>query len=120
MKFMTMVFSKENQGFPPKELMEAVAEAGAKATADGSLVMTGGLGRSAQGARVRLEGGQITVHDGPFAESKELVGGFAIFEVDSKEEAIERAREFLELHRKYWPGWEGESEIRPLDPPSWD
>jgi hypothetical protein len=115
MKYMTMVKSAESHGPPPKELIEAIFEMGQKATADGTLVLSGGLGRSAASARVRLEDGEITVQDGPFAESKELVGGFAIFEVNSKEEAIEKAREFLELHKKHWPGWEGESEVRPLD-----
>jgi hypothetical protein len=114
MKFMTMVKSAESQGLPPKELIDAIAELGAKSTADGSLVTAGGLGPSAASTRVRLEGGKITVHDGPFIEAKELVGGFAIIEVDSKEEAVEVAKEFLELHRKHWPGWVGESEVRPL------
>ena len=115
MKFITMVKSKESHGAPPEELIKAIYESGAKETAAGKLVMSGGLGPSAKSSVVRLEKGEITVTDGPFAESKELVGGFAIFEVDSKEEAVEKAREFIELHRKHWPGWEGESEIRPLD-----
>jgi hypothetical protein len=110
-----MVKSRESQGPPPKELIDAVYESGQKETAAGTLVMAGGLGPSADSARVTLANGEVTVHDGPFAESKELVGGFAIFEVNSKEEAVEKAREFIELHKKYWPGWEGESEIRPLD-----
>jgi hypothetical protein len=52
------------------------------------------------------------VLDGPFAEAKEVVGGFAQFEFKSKEEAIEAAVRFMELHKKHWPGWEGETEIR--------
>jgi len=115
MKFMTMVRASEDQGFPPKELIDAIAELGERETKAGKLVQAGGLGRSATGARVRLQNGQITVHDGPFVESKELVGGFAIFELDSLDEAVEKAKEFIEVHRKHWPGWEGESEIRPLD-----
>lgn len=62
--------------------------------------------------RVRLARGQVTAIDGPYTEAKEVVGGFAMFELKSKEEAIEGARSFMELHRKYWPGWEGETEIR--------
>lgn len=115
MKYLTFVSSAESQGPPPPELMQAVFEMGQKEMADGKLVMTGGLGRSTESARVKLYGGEITVHDGPFVESKELVGGFAIFDVDSKEEAVEKAREFLELHKKHWPGWEGTSEVRPMD-----
>lgn len=115
MKFMTMVKASEAQGFPPKELMEAIAELGMKEAQEGSLVLTGGLGPSAASARVKVTSGEITVHDGPFIESKELVGGFAIFEVDSKEEAVEKALAFMELHRKHWPGWEGETEVRPME-----
>ena len=66
------------------------------------------------GARVRLSGGQVTFTDGAFNEAKEVVGGFAQFELQSKEEAIEGAVRFMELHKKHWPGWEGETEIRQM------
>ncbi len=67
---------------------------------------------SALGARVRLSGGKLTVTDGPFAEAKEVIGGYAVFQVSSKEEAIEQTVRFMELHKKHSPGWEGETEIR--------
>jgi hypothetical protein len=51
------------------------------------------------------------VTDGPFTETKEVVGGYAQFELKSKEEAIESAVRFMELHKKHWPGWEGETEV---------
>jgi hypothetical protein len=54
------------------------------------------------------------VTDGPFTEAKEIVGGYAQFELKSKEEAIEGAVRFMELHKKHWPGWEGETEIRQM------
>jgi hypothetical protein len=54
------------------------------------------------------------VIDGPFTESKEIVGGYAQFELPSKEEAVKGAVQFMELHRKHWPGWEGETEIRQM------
>jgi hypothetical protein len=73
---------------------------------------SGGLGPTALGARVRLSGGQLKVIDGPFTEAKEVVGGYAQFELKSKKEAIESAVRFMELHKKYWPGWEGETEVR--------
>jgi hypothetical protein len=63
---------------------------------------------------VRLSGGQLTVTDGPFTEAKEVVGGYAQFELKSKEEAIEGARRYMELHKELWPGWEGETEIRQM------
>ena len=71
---------------------------------------------SARGARVRLRAGKISVTDGPFTEAKELIGGFAIYDVKTKEEVIEWTRRFMDLHKEHWPGWEGESEIRELYP----
>ena len=55
--------------------------------------------------------------DGPFSESKEVIGGWAILQTDSPEEARRIAIEFMELHRKHWPGFEGESEVRPMFDP---
>ena len=66
---------------------------------------------------MRLVGGKITVTDRPFSESKEVIGGWAILNAASKAEAIRIATEFMELHRKYWPGFEGESEVRPMFDP---
>jgi len=56
----------------------------------------------------------VTVTDGPFAEAKEVVGGYAQFELKSNEEAVESAVRFMELHNKHWPGWEGETEVRQM------
>jgi hypothetical protein len=112
MRFMMMVKSAENQGPPPQELMDAMGKLAQEALKSGQMIATGGLAPTGTSKRVRLERGQITVTDGPFAESKEVVGGFAIMEFDSQEKAVESARGFLELHRKYWPNWEGTSEIR--------
>ena len=112
MRFMTLIKSSENSGPPPQALMDAIAKLGDESARAGVLVDTGGLAPSAMGARIRLSGGQLTVTDGPFTEAKEIVGGYAFFEVASKEEAIEAARRFMELHRQHWPGWEGETEIR--------
>ena len=74
----------------------------------------GGLGPTALGARVLLSGGKVTVIDGPFTEAKEIIGGYAQFELKSKEEAVDSAVRFMELHKKYWPGWEGETEVRQM------
>jgi hypothetical protein len=114
MKFMMIVKSKEGQGFPPKELMDAIAKQGEQAAKAGTMLGSGGLGPTATGARVRLSNGKISVIDGPFAEAKEIIGGYAQFELKSKEEAVEGAVKFMELHKKYWPGWEGETEIRQM------
>jgi hypothetical protein len=114
MRFMMLVKSAEHSGPPPKELMDAIAELGERASRTGNMVETGGLAPAAMSTRVRLAQGKITAIDGPFAETRELVGGYAIFEFNSKQEAIESTLHFMELHRKYWPGWEGETEIRQI------
>jgi len=114
MKFLTMVKSAEKSGPPPQKLMEAIGKLGAEAVQAGTLVTTGGLYGTAMGARVRLAGGKVSVIDGPFTEAKEVVGGYAIYEVKSKEEAIEATKRFMELHKEHWPGWEGETEIRQI------
>ena len=92
--------------------MDAIAQLGDEATSAGMLLATGGLAPSAMSTRIRLSGGQLAVLDGPFTEAKEVVGGFAIYEVSSKDEAVAAARRFMELHQEHWPGWEGEVEIR--------
>jgi hypothetical protein len=114
MRFMTLVKSSEKSGPPPKELIDAIAELGEEGTKSGFLIETGGLMPSALGARVRLSGGKVTVTDGPFSEAKEVVGGYAVFQVKSKEEAIEQTVRFMELHKRHWPGWEGETEVRQI------
>ena len=112
MKFMMLVKHAENQGPPPKELMDAIAILSEEAVKAGTMIANGGLAPTANGIRVRVSKGKLTVKDGPFTEAKEMIGGFAQFELKSKEEAIEGAVRFMELHKKYWPGWEGETEIR--------
>jgi len=114
MRFMMLVKSAENAGPPPKELMDAIAALAAETSNAGTMIETGGLAPSAMSTRVRLSQGKITSLDGPFAETKELVGGYAIFDFNSKQEAIDSALLFMELHRKHWPGWEGETEIRQI------
>ena len=79
---------------------------------NGSVIQTGGLASSSKGARLRVVGGKLTVTDGPFTEAKEVVGGYAVLEANSREEALESARIFMRLHQQHWPAWEGECEIR--------
>jgi hypothetical protein len=114
MRFMMIVKHAEKQGPPPKQLMDAIAKLAEEETKAGTMLGSGGLAPTAHGARVRLSRGQVTVTDGPFAETKEVVGGYAQFELKSKEEAIESAVRFMELHKKHWPGWEGETEVRQM------
>ena len=116
MRFMMMVKHPEgkNSGPPPKALMDAMDRIIQEAVKNGNMVITGGLAPTAQSNRVRLSGGKISVIDGPFTETKEVVGGFAIMDFKSKEEALKAAKDFMDLHRQHWPGWEGESEVRQM------
>jgi hypothetical protein len=117
MRFMMMVKHSENQGPPPQGFMEVMAKLGEDAAKAGTMVISGGLAATAASTRVRLSKGQINTVDGPFTEAKEVVGGFAILEYKSKKEALEGALAFMELHKKHWPGWEGETEVRQLTGP---
>ncbi len=115
MRFMMLVKHAKPLGPPPKALMEAIAKLGEEDQKSGrKLITAGGLAPVSMGARVRLVGGEIKVLDGPFTEAKEVIGGYAQFELSSKQEAIESVKRFMELHRKHWPGWEGETEIRQM------
>ena len=114
MRFMMLVKHSENQSNPPKALMDAITEIAVEAAKKGNMLGSGGLAPTAQSVRVRVSGGQLRVIDGPFTEAKEVIGGYAQFEFKSKEEAIQSAVEFMELHRKHWSGWEGETEVRQL------
>ncbi len=96
-------------GVPPTQ--QQMAEMGnfiGELAKSGVLLATDGLAASSKGARVRLSTGKVTVTDGPFAETKELIAGFAIVQVKSKAEAIELAERFLKL------AGDGESEIRQM------
>lgn len=116
MKYLTFIRHSESyrQAGPPAALMEAMGKFVQKSLTDGTLVETGGLLPSKEGVRVRLANGSITVTDGPFTESKEVIGGYAIINVKTRADAIRIAEEFMELHRRHWPGFEGESEVRPM------
>jgi hypothetical protein len=119
MKYLTFIRHSEShrESAPPAALMEAMGKFVEKSIKDGILVDTGGLLPSKDGVRVRLANGKLTVTDGPFTESKEVIGGWAILKTESKAEAVRVATDFMELHRKYWPGFDGESEVRPMFDP---
>jgi len=115
MRYMMIIKGDENfraSGPPPKELMDAIGKLGEDAAKAGTMVSFGGLQHTSKGATLRLSGGKLTVKDGPFTEAKEVIGGFSIFNLPSKEAAIEEARKFMELHRQLWPKWDGECEVR--------
>ena len=116
MKYLTFIRHSESyrESPPPSALMEAMGKFVEKSFKDGTLVDTGGLLPSKDGFRIRLANGRIAVTDGPFSESKEVIGGYAVLNLNSKEEAVRIETEFMELHRKYWPAFECEVEVRPL------
>jgi hypothetical protein len=117
MKYLMLIkHSESHRSEPiPQALMDAMGEFVTESFKSGVLKDTGGLKPSSEGFRVRLSKKQLKVIDGPFTESKEVVGGYAIVEVASREEALKIARQFMELHRQHWPTFEGESEVRPLE-----
>lgn len=117
MKFMMFIKHTEDYGGveAPAGLYEAMGKFVEEQAAKGVFLDGAGLQPLAKGARVRLAGGKITVTDGPFPEAKEIVGGYALCELPTREAAVALAREFMELHRRHWPEFEGESELRPLE-----
>ncbi len=118
MRFMMLVKHAKQQGPPPKALMDAIAKLGEENQKAGrKMITSGGLQPLSMGSRVRLANGEIKVLDGPFTEAKEVIGGYAQFDLSSKQEAIESVIRFMELHKKHWPGWEGETEIRQMMEP---
>ena len=116
MKYLTFIRHPETyrDSTPPPALMAAMDRFIQRSQKDGTLVDTGGLLPSKDGFRVRLANQKITVTDGPFTESKEVIGGWAILETRTRDEAVRIATEFMDLHRKHWPDFEGESEVRPM------
>jgi hypothetical protein len=111
MRFMSFVTSAQFQP-PTPELMEAMHKLANREIQAGRMIDSGGLEPLANGARVSVVDGKVTVLDGPFVEAKEVIGGYAIFEFNNKEEAVASAVEFMQLHKDFMPGWEGTCEVR--------
>ena len=116
MRFLSMIRIDETTGqVPSEQLMADMGELIEELTRTGQLVSTAGLRPSSEGVRVRLQrGGRLTAVDGPFAETKEVIGGYAILEAQSKAQAVELTRRFLEVHGA---DWDIECEVRQLDGP---
>ena len=116
MRFLSMIRVDETTGqLPGEQLMADMGKLIEELTRTGQLVSTAGLRPTSEGVRVRLHrGGKLSVVDGPFTETKEVIGGYAILEAQSKAEAVELTRRFLKVHGT---DWDVECEVRQLDGP---
>ena len=116
MRFLSMIRIDESTGqVPTEQLMADMGKLIEELTRTGQLVSTAGLRPTSEGVRVRLHrGGKLSVMDGPFTETKEVIGGYAILEAQSKAEAVELTRRFLKVHGT---DWDVECEVRQLDGP---
>ena len=119
MRFMMLMIPKGYESakpgtMPSPEAVAAMMKYNEALQKAGVLLALDGLQPPSMGARVTFAGGKPKVTDGPFAEAKEVFGGYAIFELKSKEEALKNTVRFMEVHKQYWPGWEGVTEIRQL------
>ena len=108
MRFLSIYKTVERNTPPTAEEMATMGKLIGDSMKAGFLLATEGCMPTALGARVRRSSGKVSVTDGPFTESKEVVGGFAILKADSKEEAIEMARQFLAI------AGDGECELRQI------
>ena len=118
MRFLSMIRVNENTGQVPSErLMTDMGKLIDEWMKAGVLVDTAGLRPTKEGSRLRLRGGKISVTDGPFTETKEVIGGFAMLKADSKEQAIELTRSFLEIHGTEW---DIECEVRQVEEPGFE
>jgi hypothetical protein len=120
MRFMYIVTSSQPPRPPTPALMEAMAKLADREIKAGRMIDSGGLMPVQTGAQVRITDGKLSVIDGPFVETKEMIGGYAIFELRDKEEAVAAAVEFMQLHRQHMPGWDGTCEVRAYATPGMD
>ena len=116
MKFLMMIKHKEaaDAFVPPQSLMDAMGELVTEGFSKGWLKDTAGLKPTRDAVRIRLKNGKLTTTDGPFTESKEIVGGYAIIETATREEGLELADRFMELHRVHVPDFDCECEVRAI------
>ena len=120
MRFMYLVKHPGRSGNPTPELMEAMGKLADREIKAGRMLDSGGLMPVSMGAQVRITDSKLSVVDGPFVETKEMIGGYAIFELRDKEEAVAAAREFMRLHLDHMPGWDGTCEVRSFATPGVD
>jgi hypothetical protein len=120
MRIMYIVTSSQPMKGPTPALMEAMGKLADREIKAGRMLDTGGLMPVSMGAQVKITDGKLSVVDGPFVEAKEMIGGYAIFELRDKQEAVAAAKEFMQLHLDHMPGWEGTCEVRMFATPGVD
>jgi hypothetical protein len=118
MRFMYIVTSPKGHMMPNPGLMEAINRIRDREIKAGRMIDDGGLMPAATGAQVKISDNKLSVIDGPFVEAKEVIGGYAIFELRDKEEAVAMAKEFMQLHVDHMPEWEGTCEVRAFMTPN--
>jgi hypothetical protein len=109
MRYLSVLFADQPDSPPPPELFEAIMALGQEANAAGVMLDMGGLLPDTR-TDVMVETGDLSIVDGPFTETKELVS-YVVYEVRSKEDAVEWVRRFMDLHVNLWPGWTGTSQV---------
>ncbi len=115
MRYMFLTSGAETGLVPPQRMIDEIEKLTEQEMASGRMIARGGLMPTAMGgSRLESRRGKLKLTDGPFAESKEVLGGFAIFEFATREEALASLQSFMELHQQHWPEWEGVCEMRPL------
>ena len=115
MRFLSLIRIQETTGqVPSEQQMSDMGKLIEELTRSGQLISTAGLCPTSEGTRVRLRRGKLSSVDGPFTETKEVIGGYAVLEAKSKAEALELTRRFLMVHGE---DWDLECEVRPLDGP---
>jgi hypothetical protein len=113
MRYLSMIRINETTGQQPSErLMNEMGKLMQEMIREGTLIRTAGLRPTREGFRMRSNRGKLTTTDGPFTETKEVIGGFAILEAKSREHAIELTKRFLAVHGDEW---NLECEVRPFD-----
>jgi hypothetical protein len=113
MRFLSMIRIEENTGQKPSErLMNEMGKLMDEMIEEGTLIRTAGLRPTSEGVRVRSNRGELSRIDGPFTETKEVIGGYAVYEADSMDHAVELTERFLAVHGDEW---DLACEIRPLD-----
>jgi hypothetical protein len=117
MKYLMLIKHEEfDRSQPiPRALSDTIGEFVEESFKSGVLKDTAGLKPTAEGFRIRSNKNRLTLTDGPFTEGKEVVGGYAMVEVGSREEAMNIARQFMELHRLHWPEFNCECEVRAVE-----